>query len=286
MSRGAEVTSGNVNWCAMPKPDRHPTVVVKFKSRSGKSESKTEWMDPGSVSTVRTSRWWYHGKQSDRQEAFDTVVWGRKFWKCSEDLPKKGREEEEGGGAGKEEMFSGLGWVTRWGHVQEWKGWHQVRGVGRLRGREARAQRSPPPRLAPMCPRIHWSTFLNIVQQTMESETEENMSITQDKPVHLEGGEVSEPKGPHRLHRFMTKWLTSPPRPETLFHTWAYHVIIQSCSSTVWWLLKIRVPCSHFLNMKGPQMNPTEARKQWNPNTGSRARGTKRPRSVRRKGMS
>ena len=93
-------------------------------------------MDPGSASTVRTTRWWSHGKQPDRQEAWD-MVWGRRFSKCREDLMKKGREDvEEGGGAGKEEMFSGLGWVTRWGHVQEWKGWHQVRGVGRLRGRE------------------------------------------------------------------------------------------------------------------------------------------------------
>ena len=253
-----------------------------------RNQRQNEW-DPGSVSTVRTSMWWSHGKQPDRQEAWDTVVWGRRFSKCSEDLPKKGEEdveeEKEGGGAGKEEMFPGLGWVTRWGNVQEWKGWHQVRGVGRLRRKEARAWRSPP-RLVPTCPRIHWSTFLNIVQQTMESETEENISITQDKAVHLEGGEVSEPKAPHRLCRFITKWLTCPPRPETLFHAWAHCVIIQSCTCRVWWLLKICDPCSHSLNMKGPQMNPTEARKQWNPNTGSWARGTKGPRSVQGKGMS
>lgn len=66
MSHGAEVSSGNVN--------RHPTVVVKFKSRSEcRNQRQNEW-DPGSVSTVRTSMWWSHGKQPDRQEAWDTVV--------------------------------------------------------------------------------------------------------------------------------------------------------------------------------------------------------------------
>ena len=82
----------------MSKPDRHPRVVVKFKSRSG----KTECMDPGSMATVRTARWWPHWKQPNRQEAWDRAVSGRWFSKCSEDLTKWGRvdaAEEEGGRA-------------------------------------------------------------------------------------------------------------------------------------------------------------------------------------------
>lgn len=103
MSKGAEVSSGDMSWCVVSKPDRHPRVVVKFKSRSGKTESKTERMDPGSMATVRTARWRPHWKRPNRQEARDRVVPGRWFSKCSEDLTKWGRQdaaEEEGGQAG------------------------------------------------------------------------------------------------------------------------------------------------------------------------------------------
>ena len=129
-------------------------------------------------------------------------------------------EGERGCGGGRGRRGS---WQRR-DVLRPWVG-HEVRscaGVERLTSGEgcgkasregAWARRPPPPRLAPMCPRIHWSAFLNIVQQTMESEREENVSIPQDKAVCLEGGEASEPKGPYRLRRFMTKWLTSPPRP-------------------------------------------------------------------------
>ena len=289
MSRGAEVSSGNMNWCAVPKPDRHPTVVVQFKSRSGKSESKTEWVDPGSASTVRTTRWWSHGKQPDRQEAWD-MVWGRRFSKCREDLMKKGREDveedEEGGGAGKEEMFSGLGWVTRWGHVQEWKGWHQVRGVGRLRGRE----------------HGHGGHLLQGWHPCALESTGALFSILSSKPWNLREKRTwvspktrlsvwreVRPVSQRDLTDSAGSWLNGSPLLPDLRRCFTSGLTMWLYKAVHVWFdgsLKICVLCSHFLNMKGPWMNPTEARKQWNPNTGSWARGTKGPRSVQRKGMS
>lgn len=74
MSNGAEVSDGNISWCIMPKPYRHHRAVVKFQSRSEKAESKTEGMNPGSVATARTTTWWPHQKQPNRQETWDRVV--------------------------------------------------------------------------------------------------------------------------------------------------------------------------------------------------------------------
>lgn len=133
-----------------------------------RNQRQNEW-DPGGA------RWGpvcggLMGNSQIGREAWDTV-WGRRFSKCSEDLPKKGEEdvEEEKEGGAWQRRDVPRPWVGHAGEVMcRSGGWHQVRGCGRLQGREARARRSPP-RLVPTCPRIHWSTFLNIVQQTMES---------------------------------------------------------------------------------------------------------------------
>lgn len=57
-----------------PKPDGHRRTVVKFKSRSEKSESKTGCVHPGSAATVRTTRLWPRLKQPTSQVAWDGVV--------------------------------------------------------------------------------------------------------------------------------------------------------------------------------------------------------------------
>lgn len=116
MSNGAEVSRGNMSWCTMPKAERHPRVVVKFKLRSEKSEAKIGCSDPGSAATVRTTRWCPLRKQPNRQETWDGVVLGRWDSKRSQDLTLGERERdatEEGGCVGSGEMFSDLGRIAR-----------------------------------------------------------------------------------------------------------------------------------------------------------------------------
>lgn len=80
----------------MSKPDGHHSVVVKFKSRSERSESKTECLDSGSVAMVRSIRLWPHLKQPNSQVASDGVVLGKQPSRYSQDLTDRGGGGETG----------------------------------------------------------------------------------------------------------------------------------------------------------------------------------------------